>query len=187
SQKGRVAAAFTWYEIFTGISALETKIDLTTSAYGTLSNTTDTLIGITAEEALAIKTAAHNAASLYKKAVETTKAIKAIGEVTADSGEAIENAKALREDLNNDKLIINLQALLAAIETFENLGSSDEVLGDFDGTGEVDIEDIAQLARHFAGWKDFELADANLDISGDGLVNLYDLVKLAQIVANWPN
>ena len=187
SQKGRVAAAFTWYEIFTGISALDTKIDLTTSAYGTLSNTTDTLIGITAEEALAIKTAAHNAASLYKKAVETTKAIKAIGEVTADSGEAIENAKALREDLNNDKLIINLQALLAAIETFENLGSSDEVLGDFDGTGEVDIEDIAQLARHFAGWKDFELADANLDISGDGLVNLYDLVKLAQIVANWPN
>ena len=184
SQKGRVAAAFTWYEIFTGISALDTKIDLTTSAYGTLSNTTDTLIGITEEEALAIKTAAHNAVSLYKKAVETIKAIKAIGEVTADSGEAIENAKALRAELNDDGLLPNLQTLINAIETFESLGAEIILPGDFTGSGKVDLEDVNILAQHLAGWN-VEIASISLDLDGDNDENLKDLVLLAQYVAGW--
>jgi hypothetical protein len=64
SEKGRVAAALTWYEIFTGISAEDTKVDLTK---GIATTTADgRLIGITDGEAVELKKAAHKAVSLYK-------------------------------------------------------------------------------------------------------------------------
>ena len=72
-----------------------------------------------------MKTAAHEAASLYKKANEAQKAIEAIGEVTAESGTAIENANALRAELNNDDLLPNLQTLIDANEAFANLPSEE--------------------------------------------------------------
>ncbi|MBQ4118816.1 MAG: DUF4886 domain-containing protein, partial [Clostridia bacterium] len=178
SNIGRVGVALTWFEVFTGISAADTKIDLTTSAYATVNEnaksiaTGDQLV-ISAEEAAALKEAAHTAASTYKKANEVQKAIAAIGEVTADSGEAIENAKALRAELNNDGLLPNLQTLKTAITIYMKVNPS--------------LEDVTLLAKYFADWDEAvnELDKDHLDISGDGNVNLYDLVKLAQIVAKW--
>ena len=180
SNIGRVGVALTWFEVFTGISAADTKIDLTTSAYATVNEnaksiaTGDQLV-ISAEEAAALKEAAHTAASTYKKANEVQKAIAAIGEVTADSGEAIENAKALRAELNNDGLLPNLQTLKTAITIYMKVNPS--------------LEDVTLLAKYFADWDEAvnELDKDHLDISGDGNVNLYDLVKLAQIVAKWSN
>ena len=194
-----------WYEMFTGVSALDNKVDLTDNSTFVISYSTAEITGasdingyngveykgtglnITAEEERIMKTIAHETVELYKKANEAQLAIEAIGEVTAESGEAIETAETLRTELDNDILLPNLQTLLDARTAYDSLVSTDEVLGDFNGTGEADLEDIAALAQYFAGWEGVNLDDAKLDISGDGLVNLYDLVKLAQIVANWPN
>lgn len=63
SEKGRVAAALTWYEFFTGICAEDTKVDLTKGIVTTVMD--GALIGITEAEALELKKAAHKAA-LYK-------------------------------------------------------------------------------------------------------------------------
>ncbi|MBQ3088840.1 MAG: DUF4886 domain-containing protein [Clostridia bacterium] len=127
SDKGRLTAALVWYETFTGISALDAKFDLTT-AIGTVSDTVGVNVGVTAEEDYAMRTAAHEAASLYKKANEAQKAIEAIGEVTAESGTAIENANALRTELNNDDLLPNLQTLIDANEAFANLPTEEPTI-----------------------------------------------------------
>ena len=203
--RGRLIAALMWYEMFTGVSALDNKVDLTDNTTFVISYSTAEITGasdingyngveykgtglnITAEEERIMKTIAHETVELYKKANEAQLAIEAIGEVTAESGEAIETAETLRTELDNDILLPNLQTLLDARAAYDSLVSTDDVLGDFNGTGEADLEDIAALAQYFAGWEGVNLDDAKLDISGDGNVNLYDLVKLAQIVANWPN
>ncbi len=56
--------------------------------------------------------------------------------------------------------------------------------GDIDGTGEVDLSDVTNIARYFAGW-DVDVNESALDVDGDGLVNLNDLIHLAQYVAGW--
>ena len=56
--------------------------------------------------------------------------------------------------------------------------------GDIDGTGVVDLSDVNNIARYFAGW-DVDCNEAALDVDGDGLVNLNDLIHLAQYVAGW--
>ena len=61
---------------------------------------------------------------------------------------------------------------------------TDYILGDADGTGEVDLEDVSTLSKYLAGWE-VECNEAALDFSGDGVVNLFDLVRLAQHVAGW--
>ncbi len=204
--RGRLIAALMWYEMFTGVSALDNKVDLTDNSTFVFSYSTAAITGasdingyngaeykgtglnITAEEQQIMKTIAHETVELYKKANEAQLAIEAIGEVTAESGDAIETAEALRAELNNDTLLPNLQTLLDARAAYDSLGSADDVLGDFDGTGEADLDDVALLAKYFAGWEGVnldDLDDAKLDISKDGDVNLYDLVKLAQIVAKW--
>jgi hypothetical protein len=66
SEKGRVAAALTWYEFFTGISAEDTKVDLTKGIVTTTAE--GDFIGITDGEAAELKKAAHKAVKLYKKA-----------------------------------------------------------------------------------------------------------------------
>ena len=180
SDKGRLTAALVWYETFTGISALDAKFDLTT-AIGTVSDTADVNIGVTAEEDLAIRNAAHEAASLYQKANEAQKAIEAIGTVTEESGEAIANANALREELNDDDLLPNLQTLIDANEAYKNLAF---VAGDITGDATVDLTDVNLLAHHLAGWN-VEVNETALDIDGDGLINLNDLILLTQFVAGW--
>ncbi len=183
NDKGRMIAALTWYETFTGISALDTKVDLTTLT-GTVGETGGITGFVTADESAIIKAAAHEAAARFKLANETQLAIEAIGEVTADSSEAIENAKALRAELNDDGLLPNLQTLIDAIEAFESLGSETILPGDFTGSGTVDLEDVTVLAKLFAGWN-VETVSTSLDLNGDGVENLKDLVLLAQYVAGW--
>ena len=56
--------------------------------------------------------------------------------------------------------------------------------GDIDGTGVVDLNDVNNLARYFAGW-DVDCNQAAFDVDGDGMVNLNDLIHLAQYVAGW--
>ena len=180
SDKGRLTAALVWYETFTGISALDAKFDLTT-AIGTVSDTSGVNIGVTAEEDLAMRTAAHEAASLYQKANEAQKAIEAIGTVTEESGEAIEIANTLRTELNDDDLLPNLQTLIDANEAYKNFAF---VAGDITGDTVVDLTDVNLLAQHLAGW-DVTVNETALDINGDGLINLKDLVLLAQFVAGW--
>jgi len=183
NDKGRMIAALVWYETFTGISALDTKVDLTTLT-GTVGETGGVTGFVTADESAIIKAAAHEAAELFKLANETQLAIEAIGEVTADSGEAIENAKALRAELNDDGLLPNLQTLIDAMEAFESLGTEIILPGDFTGSGKVDLEDVTILAQHLAGWN-VEIASISLDLDGDGDENLNDLILLAQYVAGW--
>ncbi len=183
NDKGRMIAALVWYETFTGISALDTEVDLTTLT-GTVGETGGVTGFVTADESAIIKAAAHEAAARFKLANETQLAIEAIGEVTADSGEAIENAKALRAELNDDGLLPNLQTLINAIETFESLGTETILPGDFTGSGNVDLEDVNILAQHLAGWN-VEIASISLDLDGDNDENLKDLVLLAQYVAGW--
>ena len=166
NDKGRMIAALTWYETFTGISAVDTKVDLP-SLIGTIVATSNL---VTKEESALIKAAAHEAAARFKLANETQLAIEAIGEVTADSGEAIENAKALRAELNDDGLLPNLDTLLAAIEKFENLGSSDEVLGDIDGVDGVNDADAEYLLMHTFFPEDYPV-NQECDFNGDGKVN----------------
>ncbi len=63
--------------------------------------------------------------------------------------------------------------------------AKDEVVnGDADGTGEIDMEDVAVLSRYLAGWE-VDCNESALDVSGDGAVNLFDLVLLSQFVAGW--
>ena len=66
----------------------------------------------------------------------------------------------------------------------DECGYKNFVLGDIDGTGEVDLTDVNVLAQQLAGWY-VEVNDAALDTDGDGLVNLKDLIHLAQYVAGW--
>ena len=130
SDKGRVAAAFTWYEMFTGISAEDTKIDLTTSAYGTLSETTGKQLDISAAEAAAIKKAAHEAAMLYKKSIP---------------GDFDGTGVADLEDVT----------LLA--KHFAGWDSElDDAALDLNGDGAKNLKDLVLLAQFVAGW-DVEL------------------------------
>ena len=199
--RGRLIAALMWYEMFTGVSALDNKVDLTDNSTFVFSYSTTEITGasdingyngveykgtglnITAEEQQIMKTIAHETVELYKKTNKTQKAIEAIGEVNAESGEAIETAEALRAELDNDILLPNLQTLLDARAAYDSL-VPEEFIGDFDGTGVVDLEDVNLLARHFAGW-DSDLDEAVLDLNSDGVQNLKDLVLLAQYVAGW--
>jgi len=182
SDKGRLTAALVWYETFTGISALDAKFDLTT-AIGTVSDTVGVNVGVTAEEDLVMRTAAHEAASLYKKANETQLAIEAIGTVTEESGEAIETANTLRTELGNDTLLPNLQTLIDANEAYAEF-TPDFVAGDITGDTSVDLTDVNLLAQYLAGWN-VEVNEDALDTDGDGLINLNDLILLAQFVAGW--
>lgn len=182
NDKGRLIAALTWYEFFTGISALDAKVDLA-NVIGSVGDTKDVAIGITEEESLIFRTAAHEAVTHFKKANETQKAIKAIGTVTTESKEAIEKAEALRTELNDDDLLPNLQTLLDARAAYDNL-APEVIVGDLSGDGKTDLEDVILLARHFAGW-DTDLDETVLDLNGDGVQNLNDLVLLAQYVAGW--
>jgi len=73
--KGRVIAALTWYEFFTGISALKTNFDLQ-SAIGTVGNTSGANVGITAEEDNNFRNFAHEALKLYGVAAEEGALVK---------------------------------------------------------------------------------------------------------------
>jgi len=66
----------------------------------------------------------------------------------------------------------------------DECGHKNFVLGDIDGTGVVDLSDVTNIARYFAGW-DVDVNESALDVDGDGLVNLNDLIHLAQYVAGW--
>lgn len=138
-------------------------------------------IGITEEESLLMCTAAHEAAELFKKANETQLAIEAIGEVTEESGEAIEKANTLRTELGDNDLLPNLQTLIDANSAYDKLVSR-VTIGDVTGDDKVDLEDVNVLAQYLAGWK-IEVNGQALDADGDGAVNLKDLVLLAQFVA----
>lgn len=184
NDKGRLVAALTWYETFTGISALDAKVDLAT-VIGTVGDTTGVAVGVTEEESLLMRTAAHEAAALFKKANETQLAIEAIGTVTKESGEAIAKANALRTELGDDDLLPNLQTLIDANEAYEEFAPDEEfVAGDIDGNGDVDLSDVVVLAQYAAGW-DVTCNEAALDVDGSGMVDLNDVVLLAQYVAGW--
>lgn len=182
NDKGRLVAALTWYETFTGISALDAKVDLA-NVIGSVGDTKGVAIGVTDEESLLMRTAAHEATALFKKANETQLAIEAIGEVNENSGAAIENANTLRAELNDDDLLPNLQTLIDANDAYAEF-LLDVIIGDASGDKKVDLSDVTLLAKHLAGWDDAVNADA-LDVNADGTVNLKDLVLLAQFVAGW--
>ena len=59
------------------------------------------------------------------------------------------------------------------------------LLGDVDGNGDVDAEDLTILARHVAGIEQIEDQTllASADVDGDGDVDAEDLTKLARYVA----
>ena len=179
NDKGRLVAALTWYETFTGISALDAKVDLA-SVIGTVGDTTGVAIGVTDEENVLMRTAAHEAAVLFKKANEAQLAIESIGEVDKNSGEAIAKANTLRAELGDDDLLPNLQTLIDANNAFDNI----VVIGDVSGDKVVDLNDVTELARILAGWESTANEKA-LDVNADGVVNLKDLVLLAQFVADW--
>ena len=182
NDKGRLVAALTWYETFTGICALDAKVDLA-NVIGTVGDTNGVAIGVTEEESLLMRTAAHEAAELYKKANEAQKAIEAIGTVTEESGEAIAKANALRAELGDDDLLPNLQTLIDANEAYAEF-TPDYVMGDIDGNNKADLQDVTLLAQYLAGW-DVTANESALDADGDGVTNLNDLVLLAQYVAGW--
>ncbi len=182
NDKGRLVAALTWYETFTGICALDAKVDLA-SVIGSVGDTAGVAIGVTAEESILMRTAAHEAATLYKKANETQLAIEAIGEVTENSGAAIAKANALRAELGDDDLLPNLQTLIDANEAYAEF-TPDYVMGDIDGNNKVDLQDVTLLAQYLAGWN-VTVNETALDPNGDGEINLNDLVLLAQYVAGW--
>ena len=199
--RGRLIAALMWYEMFTGVSALDNKGDLTDNSTFVFSYSTTEITGasdingyngveykgtglnITAEEERIMKTIAHETVELYKKANETQLAIEAIGTVNENSGEAIAKAETLRAELNKDTLLPNLQTLLDARATYDSL-VPEVIPGDLDGTGVVDLEDVTALAQALAGW-DNDLNEDALDLNGDGEVNLKDLILLARYVAGW--
>ena len=182
NDKGRLVAALTWYETFTGISALDAKVDLA-NVIGSVGDTNGVAIGVTDEESLLMRTAAHEAAALFKKANEAQLAIEAIGEVTKDSGDAINKANTLRAELNDDDLLPNLQTLIDANEAYDKF-KPELVAGDITGNNSVDLEDVNLLAQYIAGWE-VSVNEAAIDVNGDGDVNLNDLVRLAQFVAGW--
>lgn len=183
NDKGRLVAALTWYETFTGICALDAKVDLA-NVIGTVGDSKDVAIGVTDEESLLIRTAAHEAASAFKKANETQLAIEAIGTVDANSGAAISKAVALRNELNNDDLLPNLQTLLDAEEAYSAFASPLKA-GDINGDGNVDLNDVVTLAQYVAGW-DVEVAMSAVNVNGDTVNgDLNDVVHLAQYVAGW--
>ena len=66
----------------------------------------------------------------------------------------------------------------------DECGHKNFVLGDIDGTGEVDLSDVNVISKYLAGW-DEDVNEAALDVNGDGVVNLKDLVLLSQYVAGW--
>ena len=178
NDKGRLVAALTWYETFTGISALDAKVDLTT-LIGTVGDTNDVLIGVTEEESLLMRTAAHEAASLFKNANEAQLAIEKIGTITDDSYETIVELDTLREAVGDD-LLPNLDKLLAAIDEYKAL-----CIGDVVNDGALNLKDLVSLAQYAADWQDLQVDKYALDINGDASVDLIDVSHYAQYLAGW--
>ena len=184
NDKGRLVAALTWYETFTGISALDAKVDLA-NVIGSVGDTTGVAIGVTEEESLLMRTAAHEAAVLFKKANEAQLAIEVIGTVTEESGEAIEKANALRTELNDDDLLPNLQTLIDANAAYDEF-VPDVIIGDATGDNQVTLDDVNILAQYLAGWR-VEANNDALDVNNDGAVNLKDLVFYGNFVLYFGN
>lgn len=178
NDKGRIIAALTWYETFTGISALDTKFDLT-AAIGTV-DPKDESVGITAEEDLIFRTAAHEAATIFKKANKTQLAIKNIGTISDDSYDDVEKLVALREELGNDDLLPNLDELLTAIDTYKSL-----CVGDVWNDGVLNLNDLVTLAQYVAKWENLQVDKYALDINGDNIVDLLDVSHYAKYLAGW--
>ena len=151
------------------------------NAIGTIGSTNGTVIGITEAEAEIFKTAAHGASELFKKANETQLAINAIGTVTENSGKAIENAVALRTELNNDALLPNIDELLAAVKTYAEITVK---AGNINSDNAVNLKDLIALARYVAKWN-VSVNNRTVDINGDGEVDLSDVTHLAQFLAGW--
>ena len=184
NDKGRLVAALTWYETFTGISALDAKVDLA-NVIGSVGDTTGVAIGVTEQESLLMRTAAHEAAVLFKKANEAQLAIEVIGTVTEESGEAIEKANALRTELNDDDLLPNLQTLIDANAAYDEF-VPDVIIGDATGDNQVTLDDVNILAQYLAGWR-VEANNDALDVNNDGAVNLKDLVFYGNFVLYFGN
>ena len=180
NDKGRIIAALTWYETITGNCVLNTNFDFA-NAIGTIGSTNGTVIGITEAEAEIFKSAAHSASELFKKANETQLAIEKIGTVTQNSGKAIENAVALRTELNNDDLLPNIDELLAAVKTYAEITVK---AGNINSDNAVNLKDLVVLAQYVAKWN-VSVNDRTVDINGDGEVDLSDVTHLAQFLAGW--
>jgi hypothetical protein len=82
------------------------------------------------------------------------------------------NLTLTRGDLNEGSIPTTLQHGRLSIEACY----------DFDGDGQVDVDDIQQVAAHWRqragdpGW------DARFDVNGDGVINIVDIMKVA---AHW--
>ena len=61
------------------------------------------------------------------------------------------------------------------------------IMGDVDGSGEVNRVDKMLLTRYIAGWDGYaELVDADCaDLNGDGRINRIDQMILARYIAGW--
>lgn len=60
----------------------------------------------------------------------------------------------------------------------------DVVPGDADGSGSVNVRDVALLQQYLAGW-DATLVAASADADGDGSVTVRDVALLQQYLAGW--
>ena len=62
---------------------------------------------------------------------------------------------------------------------FPDVMVATEVLGDLNGDGMVNIQDIVLIAASFG-----ESGESNADVNGDGEVNIQDLVAIANALGN---
>ena len=97
------------------------------------------------------------------------------------------NTKESIKAVYNSDYVITLDELPEDLYTSEN-GSSDPgkeyILGDVDGSGEVDMTDLSVLALHIL--KEIDLKGDALkaaDVNGDGEVDITDLSRIKQYVS----
>jgi hypothetical protein len=119
--------------------------------------------------------------------------IDAIGEVTAESEDAIIAAETAYEGLTaaQKELVSNYQTLLDARAAYDAIIAEPEIMyGDANGDGAITTRDIVTIRQYLANY-DYDTETSTVEVSagadanGDGSITTRDIVIIRQYLANY--
>lgn len=110
------------------------------------------------------------------------------GDVTSIGDYAFYNCKNLTSAILSNKVtIIGVSAFMGctSLSEIQSLDTAaDQLLGDVNSNGAIDLLDALVLLNFCAG-KDVLIADYNADVNGDGNIDIQDVLLIMQYCAGW--